>query len=68
MNAMNTMTKNEERPTLREVGTSELQAIVGGQVGGHGKGEQISFHPVPGYPTPWQPHAPIDPSPVLGAK
>jgi hypothetical protein len=66
MNDKNKVIKLEEEPTLWEVELSELQVIVGGQVGGHGGGEQISLHPVPGYPTPWLPRPPVDPVPLPG--
>jgi hypothetical protein len=68
MNETNKLKKADEGPAPHAAETSELRAIVGGQDGGHGHSEQISFHPVPGYPTSWLPHPPIDPVPVLGGK
>jgi hypothetical protein len=46
MNAMNTLTRNEG-PTLQEVQTSELKAIVGGYLAGH---KVVQLYP---QPSPW---------------
>jgi hypothetical protein len=65
MSVMNPLTRNEA-PALQEVETSELQAIVGGQDGGHGHSEQSRFPLVPGDPTPWLPHPQLATSLSLG--
>jgi hypothetical protein len=41
MNEKNELTKNDKGPALHEVETAELQAIVGGQAGGHGHSDAL---------------------------
>jgi hypothetical protein len=53
MNKKNELPKNETGPALLEVETAELQAIIGGQVGGHGHSEALLLAGLP-LPTPWR--------------
>jgi hypothetical protein len=55
MNDKNNLTNMEEEWALQGLEASEMQAIVGGQAGGHGHSEEVIFHPVPVYATRWLP-------------
>jgi hypothetical protein len=53
MNKKNELTRKEKGPALHEVETAELEAIVGGQAGGHGHSEALLLGGEP-WPQPWR--------------